>query len=226
MKKVLVLVLIFLFCSAAPSMAAEPTILKEADIQVKAGSDKQYQITENVSLFNATGIEESISHTFSNLESSQIDNLIVSANGQELEYVWEKGESLSKLLVTPPENVPDEFTYQLQYDLSLQENVYTTPLFVPMFPAQGNSNIVHITFEAPEGEQVHKNSFPVVIEDVGNKVDSHIMNIPSHVKYVFGDGAGTFNVFNVTSWAVIIALIAVIAVWFRSEVSKKKGVAA
>jgi hypothetical protein len=226
MKKIIFLVLIFFLYSNVSALAAEPTMLKEATVKVKAGNDKNYAISEKVSLSHAGSIKEKISHTFSNLESSQIDQLTVTSNGQELEYHWEKGDALNKLLVTPPENVSDDFTYELQYSLTLQEDSYITPLFVPEYPTQGNSNIVQISFNAPEGETVHKNSFPVIIDEVNNEVESHIMNIPSHVKYVYGEDAGPFNVFNVTSWVVVLALITIIFTWFRAEVNKKKGAAA
>jgi hypothetical protein len=229
MKKVVFLaIIVFLFFSVPTSFAAESlTMLKTADIQIKSSTGKTYQIVESVTLTNAENIQEGvISHTFSNLEGNKLGNLVVTSGGQELESEWEEGDALSKLKVNLPDNASSEFTYEIQYQLKLQEGSYTTPLFVPMYPTAGNENVVHINFTAPEGEQIHKNSFPVIIDEVENEVESSIMNIPSHVKYVYGAGVSSLNVFNIVSWGVILALFVIIATWFTAEINKKKGAAA
>ncbi|NQD65435.1 hypothetical protein HP456_05820 [Bacillus haikouensis] len=225
MKRVMFIVFIlsfFLYFPASAS-AAGSTMLKEADISVESSIDSQYKLEEKVTL---THIEESedgmITHTFSHLKNSEIRDLEVTTDGQALQHEWEKGKTLHKLHVQVPEEAAGEFTYTLSYELNLEEDSFATSLFVPMYPAGGTNNVVHIKFSAPEGEVIHKNSFPVLTKETGNEVETGMMNIPSHVKYVYGETADPFNVFNLISWGVVAVLIAIIVLWFRAELNKKK----
>jgi hypothetical protein len=228
MKKVYFLVAIIFLVSSFPAFAAEtPTTLKEATINIESFEDKGYQVHESVTLSTIESVEnQTIVHTFANVNSASLGDVAIKANGQELQYEWQEGDSLDKLLVHLPENASGEFNYEIQYDLSLQEDSFTTPLFVPLYPSPGTSNIVHLNFKAPEGQNIQKNSFPVVIKKVGNQVENNIMNIPTHVKYVFSEETDVFNFFNYISWGVIIALLAIVFTWFKAELNSKKGVVA
>lgn len=228
MKKAILLVAIIYFVFSSPALAAEnATTLKEAKISIETFDDIHYEITESISLNDIEGVgHQKLLHTFSTVESSTLNDLVVLADGKELQYEWEKGNSLNKLIVQLPENSSGEFNYELKYNLSLEAESFTTPLFVPSYPSAGTSNIVHISFKAPDGESIQKNSFPVVIKKVGNEVENHIMNIPSHVKYIHSEETSMFNFFNYMSWGVMICLVAIIAVWLRAELANKKGVVA
>jgi competence protein ComGC len=228
MKRAMLIVFILLFISIPVSVsAAGSTTVKEADISVDSSSSTQYTLVEKVTLTNIENREEgTIAHTFSNFKNSEISNLEVATDGQELQYEWEKGDSLHKLHVRVPEQAEGEFTYTLKYELALEEDSFTTPLFVPMYPAPGTTNVVHLEFNAPEGEVIQKNSFPVLTKEVGNEVKNDMMNIPSHVKYVYGETSNPFNAFNLISWGVVAALISIIVLWFRAELTKKKEAAA
>lgn len=229
MKRAMLFVFIIcLFISIPISVtAAGSTMLKGADISVDSSSSTEYTIHENVTLTNIeSSMDGTISHTFSNLKNNEISNLEVTSDGQTLIYEWDKGETLNKLNVEVPKEAAGDFTYSLQYNLVLKPNSFTTQLFVPMYPAAGTNNVVHLEFSAPEGEVIQKNSFPVLTKEVGNEVENDMMNIPSHVKYVYGETSNPLNAFNLISRGVIAALIAIIVLWFRAELIKKKEVAA
>jgi hypothetical protein len=227
-KKIIFLMIVFLLM-AVPALAAEPLVvnLKEADIKIDSLQDKKYELSETITLTNIENVpDQTITHTLSNIGESTPKDLKIVANGQELKYEMENGTNLNKLHVQVPENSSQDFTYEIQYKLTLQENSFTTPLFVPMHPTLGTANIVHIEFNAPNGETIEKNSFPVLIKSAEGKAENHIMNIPSHVKYVYGEQTNPFNIFNIVSWGVLLGLIAIIVSWFMGEMRKNKGVAA
>jgi hypothetical protein len=225
MKRVMFIVFIvsFIFYLPVSASVAGSTALKEADITVETSTASHYRLAEEVTLANVeASVNGVITHTFSNIKTSEIRDLVVTSDGQALQHEWEKGETLHKLHVQVPQDAAGDFSYTLAYELTLEEDSFATPLFVPMYPAGGTNNVVHLEFSAPEGEVIHKNSFPVLTRESGNEVETEMMNIPSRVKYVYGETANPFNVFNLFSWGVIAALISIIILWFRAELIKKK----
>lgn len=228
MKKVISLVFIVFLLSSFPAFADEgTTVLKQADIAIESDVDRNYQVTETIILSDINALEsQEIVHTFASNGKDSLDSLHVSANGQELTYAWEEGEFMSRLNISLPENVIGEFKYTLEFSFNLQENTFKTPLFVPMIATLGTSNTVHISYQAPEGQTIQKNSFPVINNNTGNTVENNIMNIPTHVNYVYKEKESAFHFFNYISWGVLLCLIIIVGIWFRAERKTNKGVAA
>ncbi|SLL33498.1 Uncharacterised protein [Mycobacteroides abscessus subsp. abscessus] len=228
MKKVISLVFIVFLLSSFPVFAEEgTTVLKQADIAIESDADRNYQVIEKILLSDIQALEnQEIVHTFASSGQDSVDSLHVSANGQELTYAWEEGESMSRLNISLPENASGDFEYTLEYSFNLQENTFKTPLFVPMIATLGTSNIVHISYQAPEGQIIQKNSFPVINKSTGDTVENNIMNIPTHVNYVYKEKESAFHFFNYISWGVLLCLIIIVGIWFRAERNSNKGVAA
>lgn len=205
--------------------AADPAIQKldNAKISITSDGATNYEILQNISLsgegdFNGLQIE----HTFSKINQISPENLVFVSNGNELDYVTEEEESLFRYFVKIPQGYSDTFNYEISYSLSLEEGTFTTPLFVPMHPAAGKSNVVEIEFQTTEDNIVQRNSFPVLKKSEDNQVTSYLMNVPSHVNYIFGPEKNIFTAHNIVSWTAILILFAIIFIWIRSELNNNR----
>lgn len=227
MKKIamILVVVLSLFSFQLTGQAAEevPKSLAKADITVTSDGGSDYEIKQVLSLkgegdFSSNQVE----HTFSHINGITPDNVVFTYNGEELSFTTEEEESLTRYYLTIPEGVSDGFDYEISYTLSVDSGVFSTPLFVPMHAAQGQENVVKIDFTTTEENIVQRHSFPVLKKAEDNQVTSYLMNIPSHVNYIFGTEKSVINSHNIVSWTSIIILLAIIYVWIRSELKKSK----
>lgn len=226
MKKLVTffVILVSLITFQIPSYAAEPIAktLEKTDISIISDGESNYEIRQNIVLkgegdFSGNQIE----HTFSNINDMKPENLQFISVGNELEFTVEELESLDRYFITIPDEITGNFNYEISYTISVEEGEYSTPLFVPMYPAEGQSNIVQIDFQTTEENMVQRNSFPVLKKAEDNEVTSYLMNIPSHVTYIFGPEKNIFNSHNIISWSAIIVLLGIIFIWIRSELKSK-----
>lgn len=228
MKKVVVfaILLIAIVSFQQVGFAADPVskTLAKADIEVTSNGDGTYEMKESISLKGEGELSgNQIEHTYSMLNDIDPEEVKFISDQTELEFTTEESDSLVRYFVTIPENTTDSFDYEITYNLSLEEDIFTTPLFVPLHAATGQENVVKIDFETSEGNIVQRNSFPVLKKAEDNQVTSYLMNIPSHVNYIYGAEKNIFNTFNFVSWTSILVLLVIIGVWIRSEI-RSKGV--
>lgn len=228
MKKV-VLFAILLFASVSfqhIGFAAESVskTLAKADIEVTTSGDGTYEMKESILLKGEGDMSgNQIEHTYSKINEINPENVQFIAYQTDLEFTTDESDTLVRYFVTIPENTMDSFDYEITYNLSMEEDTFTTPLFVPLHAATGQENVVKIDFETTEGNIVQRNSFPILKKAEDNQVTSYLMNIPSHVNYIYGAEKNIFNTFNLVSWTSILVLLVIIGVWIRSEV-RSKGV--
>jgi len=228
MKKVVVFAILLIASVSFQQVgfAADPVskTLAKADIEVTSSGDGTYEIKEHISLKGDGELSgDQIEHTYSKINDIDPEEVKFISDQTELSFTTDESDSLVRYFVTIPENTTDSFDYEITYNLSLEEDVFTTPLFVPLHAATGQENVVKIDFETSEGNIVQRNSFPVLKKAEDNQVTSYLMNIPSHVNYIYGAEKNIFNTFNFVSWASILVLLGIITVWIRSEV-RSKGV--
>lgn len=205
--------------------AADPAIhtLEKAQISITSDGSTNYDILQTISLSgegDLNGLQ--IEHTLSKINQISPENLVFVSDGNELDYVTEEEESLVRYFVIIPQGYSDTFNYEISYALTLEEGTFTTPLFVPMHPAAGKSNVVQIEFQTTEENIVQRNSFPVLKKSVDNQVTSYLMNVPSHVNYIFGPEKNIFNAHNIVSWTAILILLSIIIIWIRSELNNNR----
>lgn len=210
------------------AMAAEsssPT-LEKAEINIISDGKVGYEVTQTITIKNVEElVNGSIEHTLSSINDVEINNLNIVSDGRPLDYTIEKSEALDRYFVTVQENSNGNFTYTITYELVLEENEFTVPIFVPMLPSLGAGNIVSINFNTAEGKIIQRNSFPVLKKSEENEVTSYLMNIPSHVNYIFSDTKKVFTLFNFVGWASIVVLLLIVFVWIRSEIKTEKEAA-
>ncbi|MDJ0332985.1 hypothetical protein [Planococcus sp. S3-L1] len=196
-----------------------PKSLDKSIVNIVSDGSGNYKINQQIFLTGSGNFSgNQIEHTFSKLKNIEPTNLQFLYQENELDFTTEESSTLVRYYVQIPEGVSDAFEYEVEYAISVDENIFITPLFVPTHPAAGQENAVTINFETTAGNIVQRNSFPVLKKAEDNSVTSYLMNIPSHVNYVYGSERNIFNLFNIVSWSSIIILLSIVAIWIRSEV--------
>ncbi|WP_209123481.1 hypothetical protein [Alkalihalobacillus sp. BA299] len=227
MKKILLILIIVLTLSmTSGALAAESSkpILNSADVTIEAVSETQFEVKEVIHVANPGN--EKLQHTFSKKDRVVVNDLTFESNGEVLEVETNSGEFLDKIALPVPEQSVDALTYTITYSVNRPDGSYYTPLVVPLYASEGEKNVVTIKFTAPEGQFIHKGSFPIVYNVEGNTVENHLLNMPSHVNYKYGSSpTALFNSHNVASALIFILLVSVISVWFRAERKNVQGVA-
>ncbi len=221
------LIVFILFLLVNPVVFAEekdPPFLKESTIDIDADNDHYYEVHQDITIGNIDSLEGSeIMHTLSNINEVQVNDLKMTSKDIDLTYTVEEKDALNKYTLDVSESKNDTLNYQISYTVQLNDEEFTVPLFVPEFGSIAEKNIVIINFEGPEDMVLQLNSFPVIKGNKGNSDTSYMMNIPSHVKYVFYEEKRHFNTFNIVGWGSLIAFLIVVFVWIRGEVKKEKG---
>lgn len=221
------LIVFILFLFVNPVVFAEekePPFLEESTINIDVDDDKYYEIHQDITIGNIDSFEdEEMMHTLTNLNEVQVNDLKITYEDSELTYTVMEKNALSKYFIEAPKNEGDTLSYQISFTVQLDDEEFTVPLFVPEFGSIAEENIVAINFEGPEDMVLQLNSFPVIKGNKGNSDTSYMMNIPSHVKYVFYAEKRHFNTFNIVGWGSLIAFLIVVFVWIRGEVKKEKG---
>lgn len=219
------IVLIFILFTSSATFAEEkePPFLEKAAIDIKTDNDKYYEVLQDITIENFASLENGeIMHTLTNINEVQVDNLEITSADRELTYTVEEKNALNKFFLET-EGEGETFNYQISFTVQLEDDEFTVPLFVPEFGSIAEENIVAIHFEAPEDMFLQLNSFPVIKGKKGNSDTSYMMNIPSHVKYVFYEEKKHFNSFNIVGWGSLVVFLLIVFAWIRGEVKKQKG---
>lgn len=199
----------------------EQPMLNEAKIDIQAESESHYTVKETITLSLAD--LSTIENTITRLSKAEIENLTITSNGQTLKSSRKEDGVITRHFIEPP-STDESLTYVVEYRVKTEGNSHQVPLLVPMYPTSGKENAVSIQFTSPEGTHIYKDSFPVVLQNTGNEVTSHLLNVPSHVNYKFGhDRTNPLNVHNVISGLVLLILAAIIVIWFLAERRNMKG---
>ncbi|MFC5604763.1 hypothetical protein [Sporosarcina koreensis] len=221
-----VFLMTIIFGDVAKAAESNSATLEKAEINIISDGDVGYEVTQKITINNVEELTDgSIEHTLSSINNVEISNLKVVSDGHSLEFTTEESKALDRYFVTAPENSSGNFTYTITYELMLKQGEFTVPIFVPLVPSQGKGNIVAINFTTAEGKIIQRNSFPVLKKSEKNEVTSYLMNVPSHVNYIFGDTKKVFTLFNFVGWTSIAVLVLIVSVWIRSELKAEKEVA-
>ncbi|MGE7269890.1 hypothetical protein ACQKK5_00380 [Brevibacillus panacihumi] len=216
---VMALVAVFALTLPLSAVRAEEgkAMLGKADVSIEV-KDGVYFVTEQIQLLHPNHAPDGkLEHTISKLNGVSAENLRIATGNEDLTFEEQDGDALQKVFVQMPEAGSDAFDYSISYQVALPDGEYKLPLFVPMYAAEKGENLVHISFQAPEGMVVQPNSFPIVIENNQNRVESHMINLPSHVSYLFGDSAPVVNSHTLISAVTLVILFLILFVWARVE---------
>lgn len=199
--------------------------LEKADIEISSDGTGGYSITQKIQLSGEGPTQNNqVEHTLTRINDITPINLQFIHNGEELDYTVKEENSLARYFLQLPEETKGSFEYQIQYELKVEPGVFTTPLFVPIYPAEGQNNVVTIDFETTQENIIQRNSFPILKKPENNQVTSYLMNIPSHVNYIYGHERNILNSYNVISWVSIFILLGIIVIWIRSELKNSRAI--
>ncbi|WNS75778.1 hypothetical protein RRV45_01635 [Bacillus sp. DTU_2020_1000418_1_SI_GHA_SEK_038] len=214
-------VVLFAFSfSVVQAEEVKPTIEK-ANVEIEI-QDGDFAVVEHIKLLNPSSIADGkIEHSFAKIHDLKPENVeITSADHQVLKAEIQEGETLDRVFIPVPNNFTDSFEYTIKYTVSKSDD-FKLPLFVPLLPGESNENNVTISFQAPEGTFVQKNSFPIV-KEAKNHVENKLSNLPSHVNYVYSTNPTIFHSYNIISAITIIVFFIILGVWARVEKNNAK----
>lgn len=218
--KVLLCFIFLLFISPKDIILAsenEP-VLQNAEIDIIA-KDDVYHVKMNILINNYRG--ESIKHYLKNTSSNKLLSVSFKSQGKELDFDTNKGETLHTYNLYTNENHTSSLDYSIEYKVSNNKDVFEVPLFVPDISTSSEEKNVHLNFEAPSGQIIQKNSFPIVIEKNQEKTSKQMANIPAIVKYVYSENPTNFHMFNIISFISISVLILILIIW--AYIERRKG---
>ena len=224
MKKLLYsMILLALMLSINHKAFAEEAlpILNKAVIDIET-EDGQYVVTEQIELINIQGESLEVGHLLSKITNNQVSEVLFNTAEGVVSPSIETGERLDKYIL-PLNNIAQEsVAYTIEYKIPRVDNRFDVPLFVPDFATSDVERNIFISFKAPEGMEIQKNSFPNIIEGGQNHVEKHMTNIPSKVAYVFSKETVYLHSYNVISFIAIFALIVLLVSWGLVEIKKSK----
>lgn len=218
--KVLLCFILLLFISPKDTIIAsenEP-VLQNANIDIIT-KDDVYHIKMNILINNYKG--ESIKHYLKDTSSNKLLSVSFKSQGKELDFDTNKGETLHTYNLYTNEDRASSFEYSIEYKVSNNKDVFEVPLFVPDISTSSEEKNVHLNFEAPSGQIIQKNSFPIVIEKNQEKTSKQMANIPAIVKYVYSENPTNFHMFNIISFISISVLILILIIW--AYIERRKG---
>lgn len=213
--------LIVLFSLSLPLSAVhaetEKAALGQANVSIEV-KDGVYFVTEQIKLLHPVHVPDGrLEHTLSKINRVQADNVAFTADHQELKIEEQDEGALKKVFVQIPDIQSDAFDYSITYQVTLPAGEYTVPLFVPMYAPEKSENAVDISFQAPDGMVVQQNSFPIVNVKNQSHIESKMINLPSHVSYIYGDHAPFLNSHSVISAVTLLILFLILWVWATVE---------
>lgn len=215
----LVIGLVFVSLSCVFAAPQPAPILTKAQIDVIENADLTTHVSSAISLADAQLIKNGkLEFTVSRINDTDIQDLAITVNGQKAVAAVSKGKALTRVAV-PYENSGNNVEVTAKYTVPMQKDKYEVPMLVPIYPSLGRESVVTINITAPEGTYIHSNCFPVVPHmQEGNREVVPTANIPSHVKFEFSkEPEGLFNEFSTISYAVFLALVAIVVKWVHSE---------
>jgi len=224
MKKSWLFVLIFVFLFSGTALAAEdkPT-LKQANIKVSFGQDG-VEVVEQITLANVETIKEGeIEHIFTKFENAKVEDLVIKAGEQELSSETQEGNVLERILVSVPQGTTGDFSYTVDFRLSVNGEVKQVPLVVPAVPPDGAGNDVSLTVTIPKGQYL-QDSFPIIDSGKTGTLKENMMNVPNFLKLQLGSSpAGFFTATNFYTLFGLIVILGFIGAWLISERKAKTG---
>lgn len=218
--KFLLCFILLLFMSPLNKVIAsesEPT-LQNANIDIVT-EDDVYRIKMHLLINDYKG--ESIKHYLKTTSENKLLSVSFKLEGQELDFNTSKGEVLDTYNLNASDDFGSSFEYTIEYEVLNNEDEFEVPLFVPDISAASEERNVYLNFEAPKGNVIQKNSFPIVIEKNQEKTSKQMANIPAIVKYVYSEKPTNFHMFNIISFIAISVLILILITW--AYIERRKG---
>lgn len=192
-------------------------VLKEANIEITI-DNKVYKVREEISVSNLNG--QSISHDLKEITQNKVSNVTFESNKEELIPEIDEGKTLQKYTIQPNNESNKDVSYTIEYNVEKVGDEFEIPLFVPEYAAAGDDRDVNISFQAPEGTKIQKNSFPIVNKANQTQVEKDMTNIPAIAKYVYAKNPTSIHSFSIISFIALFSLFAILIGWAIVEMKR------
>jgi hypothetical protein len=196
-------------------------VVGEANVRLQPGQDG-IDVTEQIALENAEGLQE-VEHVFTRFGDAGAEDLIVTAEGEELELDYQEGDRVDKVIFPLPEGTTGDFSYEVSYRYPESGDSVKVPLVVPAVPTVGDYDRVAFELTLPEGRYLHS-SFPVISESSGT-VDTSMISFPNYSSFELGTSPiGIFtpsNIYTVVGIALILGLTVAPLVYERISAKRR-----
>lgn len=221
MRKIILVISIFTLVSLFPynPVFAEENkpVLDQADIEITIDNNV-YTVKEKIILSNLNG--KSITHYTKEITENKVENVIFSNEEGELIPVIDTGETLHNYTIEPNSDSRSKISYTIEYNVEKQEDEFEIPLFVPEYATYGEQRVVSLSFQAPDGNKIQKNSFPVVLDSDQSYVEVDMANVPGIAKYIYSEHPTSIHSFSIISFIAIFSIFLILAGWAIVEIKK------
>lgn len=183
--------------------------MEETEIGITPG---QYGtgVVERITLGNVEGLEGQVEHIFTRFGDTRAEDLVVEAEGQELEVDHQEGDLVDRVFVSVPEGTTGDFSYEVSYVYLEGGDSARVPLVVPTVTTAGDTNSVALELTVPEGRYLH-GSFPVITSGNSGTIGTDMISFPNYASFELGTSPiGIFtrsNVYTVVGIALILGFI-------------------
>lgn len=203
-------------------------MVERANIRVTPGGDGA-EVVERITLSNAERLGGEVEHILTRFEGAgEVEDLVVTSGGRELEVERQEGGAVDRLFVSLPEGTSGEFEYGISYGYAGGSE--RVPLVVPAVTTVGDANSIGLELVVPEGRYL-RDSFPVIQSGDSGTVSTDMIGFPNYTSFAFGSSpVGVFtrsNAYTAFALVVIVGCIAGIFLYDRrsARVTERKEAA-
>jgi hypothetical protein len=142
-----------------------------------------------------------------------VDGLSATVNGAEVTPEVTERDRHYELSV-PVEDVSsgDTVTVTVTYEVAGPAGELKVPVFAPDHPTTGESTVIDLRVELPEGQQLQGDAFPRPDSTSGNVVTSELLHVPGFVTLQHGSSGG-IGLNAILSTVGVVLILGVIGGW-------------
>lgn len=142
-----------------------------------------------------------------------VDGLSASVNGEEVSAdVTERDRHYEVSVPVEDVSAGDTVTVTVTYEVAGPAGDLKVPVFAPEHSTSGESAVVDLRVELPEGQQLQGDAFPRPDSTSGNVVTSELLHVPGFVALEYGSSAG-IGMNTILSTLGVVLILGVIGGW-------------
>lgn len=142
-----------------------------------------------------------------------VDGLSASVNGEEVtSEVTEQDRHYEVSVPVDDVSAGETVTATLTYEIAGPAGDLKVPVFAPEYPTTGESTVIDLQVELPEGQQLQGDAFSRPDSTSGNVVTWELLHVPGFVTLEYGSSPG-IGMNTIFSTIGIILVLGVIGGW-------------
>lgn len=207
---------------------APSVTLTEGTIDIEAGETSTVTTTYEFTVESVGSGDQrltSIDGRLWKFPERSVDGLSASVNGEEVTPEVTERDRHHEVSV-PVDDVAsgDTVTVTVTYQVAGPAGDLKVPVFAPEHPTTGESAVIDLRVELPEGQQLQGDAFPRPDSTSGNVVTSELLHVPGFVSLDYGPSAG-IGMNAILSTIGIILILGVIGGWAVAQRRRAQRIA-